>query len=116
MDTLIYKILPEALWRDARTKGRFEGAGIDLKDGFIHFSTAGQVRRTAELYFADQQGLLLVAVDGAMLGSALRYEPSRDGDLFPHLYANLPLDAVVWEKPLPLGPDGAHEFPENLGA
>lgn len=113
-DALIYKIVPDMLWAKAREAGRFEGAGIDLQDGFIHFSTAAQARRTAELYFAGQTGLLLVAADGAMLGEALRYEPSRDGDLFPHLYAALPLEAVVWEKPLAIGPDGKHLFPEML--
>ncbi len=112
MDALIYKIVPETLWQEARKNGVFEGAAIDLTDGYIHFSTAEQAKRTAELHFAGQTGLLLVAVDGAMLGEALRYEPSRGGDLFPHLYANLPLDAVVWEKPLPLGDDGKHIFPE----
>ncbi len=109
---MIYKIVPETLWQEARKKGVFEGAAIDLTDGYIHFSTAEQAKRTAELHFAGQAGLLLVAVDGAMLGEALRFEPSRGGDLFPHLYANLPLDAVVWEKPLPLGSDGDHIFPE----
>ena len=112
MDARIYKIVPETLWQEARNAGRFEGAGIDLQDGFIHFSTAAQAKRTAELYFAGQAGLLLVAVDGAMLGDALRYEASRDGDLFPHLYAALPLDSVLWEKPLMVGPDGVHIFPE----
>ncbi|MCO6187179.1 DUF952 domain-containing protein [Rhizobium sp. L1K21] len=111
-DTRIYKIVPETLWQAARNAGRFEGAAIDLQDGFIHFSTAAQARRTAELHFVGQDGLLLVAVEGAMLGEALRYEPSRGGDLFPHLYAALPLDAVLWEKPLPLGTDGKHIFPE----
>ena len=108
----IYKIVPERLWREARAKGVFEGAAIDLTDGYIHFSTAAQARETAARHFAGQADLLLVAVDAARLGEALKYEPSRGGDLFPHLYANLPMTAVLSEHPLPLGPDGHHMFPE----
>lgn len=114
MSAIIYKIVPEGLWRAARQQGVFDGAAIDLTDGYIHFSTAAQARETAARHFAGQSGLLLVAVDGAMLGEALRYEPSRGGDLFPHLYARLPMDAVLWEKPLPLGEAGNHQFPENF--
>lgn len=112
MDATIYKICPEALWREAETAGRLVGAAVDLADGFIHFSTASQVRETAARHFAGQTGLLLVAVDAASAGAALRYEPSRGGALFPHLYAPLPTDAVRWVKPLPLGSDGRHVFPE----
>ncbi|TGS13965.1 DUF952 domain-containing protein [Mesorhizobium sp. M2E.F.Ca.ET.209.01.1.1] len=110
MSQIIYKIAPEALWREAEKNGRFTGAPIDLADGFIHFSTAAQVRETAAKHFAGQRGLLLVAVDAAKLGDALKYEVSRGGALFPHLYAPLALDAVLWAKPLPLGA-GGHEFP-----
>ncbi|MBB4063912.1 DUF952 domain-containing protein [Gellertiella hungarica] len=109
---VIYKIVPESLWAEARAEGLFRGAAIDLTDGYIHFSTAAQARETADRHFAGQKGLLLVAVEGAALGDALKYEPSRGGDLFPHLYAHLPMGAVLWEKPLPLGPDGRHQFPE----
>jgi len=109
---VVYKIVPDALWQQARQTGVFNGAAIDLTDGFIHLSTAGQAVKTAELYFAGQAGLLLVAVDGDVLGEKLLFEPSRGGDLFPHLYAPLPLSAVLWEKPLPIGSDGAHVFPE----
>lgn len=108
----IYKIVPASLWQDAKENGIFEGAAIDLSDGFIHFSTATQAKETAARHFAGQTDLLLVAVDGDTLGEKLVFEPSRGGDLFPHLYAALPLSAVLWEKPLPLGPDGAHQFPE----
>ena len=87
----LYKIVPETLWQEARQTGVFHGAGIDLTDGFIHFSTAGQVKQTAALHFTGQSGLLLVAVDGGGLGDKLVFEPSRGGDLFPHLYADLPL-------------------------
>jgi uncharacterized protein (DUF952 family) len=109
---VVYKIVPDTLWQQARQSGVFRGAAIDLTDGFIHLSTAKQAMKTAELYFAGQTGLLLVAIDGDALGDKLVFEPSRGGDLFPHLYAPLPLSAVLWEKPLPLGPDGAHVFPE----
>ncbi len=112
MDRIIYKIVPHELWQRARDEGVFRGAAIDLTDGYIHFSTGAQAVETAARHFAGVEGLLLVAVDAASLGEALRFEPSRGGDLFPHLYANLPLDAVLWEKPLPLGGDGQHVFPE----
>jgi uncharacterized protein (DUF952 family) len=84
---------------------------VDLADGYIHFSTAAQARETAAKHFAGQADLVLVAVDAGALGTALRWEPSRGGQLFPHLYAELPMAAVRWVKPLPLGPDGVHVFP-----
>lgn len=108
----IYKIAPEALWRAAEVAGRFTGAPVDLADGYIHFSTAAQVRVTAAKHFAGQDDLLLVAVDMALLGDALTWEASRGGELFPHLYADLDLSAVCWVQPLPVGPDGHHQFPE----
>jgi len=111
MRQTIYKICPEPLWRQAEAAGSFEGAPVDLADGFIHFSTAAQAPETARRHFAGQAELLLVAVDADRLGAALRFEPSRGGDLFPHLYGPLGLDAVLWVRPLPLGPDG-HLFPE----
>lgn len=112
MSTLVYKIAPEALWREAEAAGIFHGAPVDLADGFIHFSTAAQVRETAARHFAGQDGLLLVAVDADALGAALKWEVSRGGALFPHLYAPLDPASAVWVKPLPLGPDGRHAFPE----
>ena len=108
---LIYKICPVALWREAEAKGAFEGAPVDRKDGFIHFSTAAQAPETAAKHFSTADALLLVAVDGDALGEDLRFEVSRGGDLFPHLYAELPLSAVRWVKPLRPGPDGRHVFP-----
>jgi uncharacterized protein (DUF952 family) len=111
---VIYKIVSEATWQQARAEGVFHGASIDLADGYIHFSTASQARNTAALHFAGQTGLLLVAVDTEMLGEPLKFEPSRGGDLFPHLYAPLAMTSILWEKPLPIGPDGAHLFPEML--
>lgn len=111
MAILIYKICPAALWREAEAAGDFDGAPVDLADGFIHFSTAEQVVETAERHFAGQDGLLLIALDEAKFGPALKYEPSRGGALFPHLYQSLPMSAVAWVKPLPLGSDGKHVFP-----
>jgi uncharacterized protein (DUF952 family) len=109
---IIYKICPQSLWHDAEAAGSFAGAPIDLQDGYLHFSTAAQVRETAAKHFKGQDDLLLIAIDADSLGDALRYEPSRGGDLFPHLYTSLPLSAVLWIKPLPLGQDGQHLFPD----
>ena len=114
MPDYIYKICPEPLWRAAEAAGRFDGAPVDVADGFIHFSTPAQLRETAARHFAGQADLLLIAVDPAVLGSGLRYEPSRGGDLFPHLYGELPLAAVRNVQKLPLGPDGVHVFPQGL--
>jgi uncharacterized protein (DUF952 family) len=107
----IYKISPRALWQEAEKAGVFTGAPVDLADGFIHFSTAAQVAETAARHFAGQSDLVLAAIDAGALGAALRYEPSRGGALFPHLYGTLPLSAVRWVKPLRLTAQG-HEFPE----
>ena len=112
MAKTIYKIVPASLWQNAKDAGIFKGAAIDLSDGYIHFSTAPQAKETAARHFAGQDNLLLIAVDGDVLGDKLVFEPSRGDDLFPHLYADLPLSAVLWEKPLPLGGDGQHVFPE----
>jgi len=108
----IYKICDRILWRAAEQVGVFTGAAVDQAGGYIHFSTASQAAETAARHFAGQDDLLLIAVDAAALGSALRYEPSRGGQLFPHLYGTLPLSAVRWVKPLPLGADGKHVCPE----
>jgi len=112
LPTPIYKICDAASWREAERAGAFSGAPIDLSDGYIHFSTAAQVAETAARHFAEQADLVLIAVDPEMLGSALRYEASRGGALFPHLYGTLPLSAVHWVKPLRLGPDGRHVVPD----
>jgi uncharacterized protein (DUF952 family) len=108
--TLIYKICPRPLWQEAERDGLFGGAPVDRADGYIHFSTADQVRETAAKHFAGQSDLVLVAVEAAALGPALKWEPSRGGALFPHLYGALPLDAVRQVEELPLGRDG-HVFP-----
>ncbi|MDJ1157998.1 DUF952 domain-containing protein [Chelatococcus sp. SYSU_G07232] len=112
--SLVYKICPSALWREAEAMGRFDGAPVDIADGYIHFSTAAQVRETAARHFAGQDGLVLVGVETDRLGEALRWEPSRGGDLFPHLYGPLGLDAVRFAVPLLLDAGGRHRFPDNL--
>lgn len=108
----IYKIVPGSLWAEAETIGVFAGAPVDVADGFIHFSTAGQARETAAKHFSGQAGLLLAAVNADSLGDALKWEVSRGGALFPHLYTPLSPAACLWVKPLPLGPDGVHVFPD----
>nr|WP_250152321.1 DUF952 domain-containing protein [Ancylobacter radicis] len=113
---MIYKIVPRALWQQAQEAGRFDGAPVDLADGFIHFSTSAQVAETAARHFAGQDDLLLVAVRTEHLPvEALRFEASRGGDLFPHLYAPLDLAAVAWVRDLPLGDHGRHLFPAFEG-
>ena len=107
----VYKILPEALWDEARARGELAGAPIDLKDGFIHFSTAEQVRETAAKHFRGQDHLVLLAIPSEALGPELKWEVSRGGALFPHLYAPLKITAVRWIWPLPLAADGDHTFP-----
>ena len=99
----IYKITPRALWDEAVLRGSFTGAPVDIADGFIHFSTAAQVHETAARHFRGVEDLLLVAVDAEDLGEALRWEPSRGGDLFPHLYGPLPVNLAVSVKPLSEG-------------
>ena len=107
---LIYKILSAAAWHDAEASGSFTGAPVDLADGYIHFSTAVQVAETAAKHFSGQRDLLLVAVDAEKLGAALKWEASRGGALFPHLYAPLATADALWVKPLPLDVDGHRDF------
>lgn len=114
LTTTLYKIASTSEWAAAEAAGVFTGAPVDIADGFIHFSDRDTVAETAARHFAGRDDLLLVAVDPAPLGAALRFEPSRGGRLFPHLYASLPLAAVLWVRPLPLGGDGRHVFPEDL--
>ncbi len=107
---LIFKIVSAEEWRAAEAAGLFIGAPVDRADGYIHFSTAAQAPETAAKWFAGRGDLVLAAVEADALGPALRWEPSRGGALFPHLYGPLALDAVVWTRPLPLGEDGHHVF------
>jgi uncharacterized protein (DUF952 family) len=109
---IIYKICPASAWREAERSGVYAGSADDARDGYIHFSTAAQVPATAAKYFTGQQGLFLIAVDAGALGEALRWEPARGGDLFPHLYGELDFDAVLSVTDLPLRADGSHVIPE----
>lgn len=108
----IYKICEREVWRAAESDGAFRGSDVDQRDGFIHFSTAAQVAETAAKHFAKQSALMLIAVDGDALGPALKWERSRGNELFPHLYAALPLSAVRWARPLPDEIDGRRAMPE----
>ena len=102
----IYKILPRAAWTAAREAGRFEGSAVDLADGFIHFSTAAQAQETARRHFAGQAELVVLAVEAEDLGAVLRWQPSRGGELFPHLYGPLEAGLVLQVTEAPLGEDG----------
>jgi uncharacterized protein (DUF952 family) len=104
--TRVYKLTTRDAWDDAVVKGVFEGAPIDLKDGYIHFSTARQAAETARLYFAGVRDLLLVGFDGDDFGDALKWEASRGGDLFPHLYGELPTASAVEIRDIPLDAEG----------
>ncbi len=107
----IYHMCRREEWEAAQAAGSYPGSSQDRADGFIHFSTAAQVVESAAKHRAGQDGLVLLAVDSARLGDALKWEPSRGGQLFPHLYGTLPLDAVLRAEDLPLGQDGRHVFP-----
>jgi len=109
--SIIYKICSAEEWNEAQTTGVYQGSAADTSDGFIHFSTGKQAVETARRHFAGQDGLVLVAINAQALGSALKWEPSRGGDLFPHLYGPLAVAAAHSVTPLPLGADG-HLFPE----
>jgi uncharacterized protein (DUF952 family) len=110
----IYKICPAPAWREAERAGVYRGSPDDVRDGFIHFSTASQVPGTLAKHFAGQTDLFLIAVRADALGTALRWEPSRGGDLFPHLYGDLDPAAADNIAMLVLGADGLHRLPENL--
>jgi uncharacterized protein (DUF952 family) len=108
----IYKICPAAAWREAEHAGTYAGSEHDRRDGFIHFSTAAQVAETARKHFSGQAGLVLVALDSAVLGAGLKWEPSRNDELFPHLYGELDPRAVLMVYDLPVRADGGHDIPE----
>jgi uncharacterized protein (DUF952 family) len=108
----IYKITSASAWREAERQGVYRGSADDLRDGYIHFSTASQVAGTARKHFVGQTGLFLVAVDATALGDALRWEPSRNDELFPHLYGELDLGAVTAVLDLRTRSDGSHDIPE----
>ena len=108
----IYIICPASAWREAERRGTFHGSADDLRDGFIHFSTASQVAETARKHFYGQTGLFLIAVDADALGDSLRWEPSRNDELFPHLYGELDLGAVTAILDMRARSDGFHDIPE----
>jgi uncharacterized protein (DUF952 family) len=110
--TTIYKICEQTAWRVAQRDGKYRGSAVDRHDGFIHFSTAAQVAETAAKHFAGEKNLILVAVESNGLGTALKWEPSRGGALFPHLYGALPLAAVRWARPLADEVGGRRALPE----
>ncbi len=111
---VIYKICTTSEWAEAERAGVYRGSAVDRRDGFIHFSTAEQLAETAAKHFAGLPDLVLVSVDTNALGDPLKWEPSRGGALFPHLYGDLPLEAVLRAVPLPLDASGSHVFPRAL--
>jgi uncharacterized protein (DUF952 family) len=111
---VIYKVCPASAWREAERQGVYRGSADDARDGFIHFSTASQLAGTLAKFFSGQSGLFLVSVDADALGQALRWEPSRGGELFPHLYGELDLGAVTAVMNMPVRSDGGHDIPELL--
>lgn len=111
---LIYKIMTCSQWEDTKQAGKFMGAPVDLQDGYIHFSTAQQTRETAAKHFANQDDLVLLAVSTSNMGDALKWEVSRGGAFFPHLYSPLSLDDVVQMDPIPLDEHGNHLFPDSI--
>jgi uncharacterized protein (DUF952 family) len=108
----IYKVCSASAWREAERQGVFRGSADDRRDGFIHFSTASQVAGTVTKHFAGQTGLFLIAIDADALGEALKWERSRGGELFPHLYGELDLGAVTEILDLRARSDGSHDIPE----
>jgi uncharacterized protein (DUF952 family) len=111
MARMIYHMCPEETWQAAVRPGEYRGTADDLRDGFIHFSTAEQIAESARRHRAGQTGLVLIAIESERLGERLRWEPSRGGALFPHLYGPLDAAEVASVEPLALGPDGEHVFP-----
>ena len=109
----IYKILRADEWAGLQAAGATDGAPVDIADGFVHFSTADQVAETAARHFAEEPGLTLLACDTAPMGDDLKWEVSRGGDRFPHLYRQLHLSDVIWSRPLPVQ-GGVHQFPKEM--
>lgn len=109
----IYKLVDRGEWEAARAAGAYEGSAVDRADGYIHMSTAAQLAETARRHYAGRDGLVLAAIDPTALGTALRWEPSRGGDLFPHLYGPLPLAAALSERALSVTKDGTMTFEDG---
>jgi uncharacterized protein (DUF952 family) len=113
---LIYKVLTAEQWAQCQKDGWFEGAQVDLADGFVHFSTASQVGETLQRHFHGVAGLFIAATDTDALDDALKWEPSRGGALFPHLYRMLFLAEIIWAEPLELDANGQHRLPARMTA
>ena len=113
MTNAIYKLVDRTEWSQARAAGAYDGSALDRADGYIHMSTAGQLAETARRHYAGQDGLVLVTVDPTVLGEGLRWEPSRGGDLFPHLYGPLPMSAAVSERAVSVADDGGMIFADG---
>lgn len=114
MNRIVYKVATAGDWAEATASGAFRGSADDRRDGFIHLSDAGQLAGTLARHYRGQPGLVLAAFDAGDLGDALKWEPSRGGALFPHLYAALPAARALWTKPLRLGDDGIPALPEDI--
>ncbi len=112
---MIYRLCRRDEWERAQALGTYAGGAADERDGFLHFSTAEQVAESARRHMAGVVDLLLLTVPASALGDALRWEPSRDGQLFPHLYSVLSVDLIVDVAPMPLGEDGRHRLPTLTG-
>ncbi len=108
--SIVYKVVSAAAWTKAQSLGRFDGSADDVRDGYIHLSSPVQLNRTLEKHFMGQPDLLLIAFDAASLGTSLKWEPSRGGDLFPHLYATLPANLALWHRPLALDMNGVPQL------
>ena len=109
---IIFHICRSDEWHSAIERGMYSGSSQDKKDGYIHFSASNQVIESAAKHRAGQKGLVLLTVDGDLLEPSLKWEAARGGELFPHLYGDLPINAVLRAEELPLGPDGLHIFPK----
>ena len=113
---MIFKIVGRKDWDTAASEGVYRGSADDMRDGFIHFSTAEQLAGTAARHFRGVTDLVLVAFDDAALGDTLKWEPSRGGQLFPHLYGVLPTKLALWVRPMPLAEDGVPRVPEDVAS
>ncbi len=113
-DLFAYKLLTEDQWKDWKESSLFTGAPVDVEDGYIHLSTREQVRETAEKWFASVDPLMLVMVDLPALGDLVRWEPSRGGALFPHVYGPIPRSAVAGQSKLRLQSNGKHDWPAGF--
>ena len=115
MQTTIYKVIDKDVWAAAKAVGEFTGAAIDIQDGYIHLSTTDQVVETVQKHFAGQDNLLLLSVATAGMGDELKWETSRNDQLFPHLYRRLRVADVTAEETLLMNEDGSHQFPPRFG-